>query len=952
MKSFHSACLTVLILVFVTLNAGAQNPATSSRTPAGSSDSCRIPGTLKSSAEPNMFSEEQEQWLGQIMDQSLRRDFNVIEDPDGYLQKLGDRLVAQLPSTHIQYHFSIIDSPELNSFGVAGGYIYIHRRMIAFCQNEDELAALLGHEIGHIADHHAAIRITNWLKQLGVTSVGDKQDVYQKWNLFEDNNAKIKERHAQRQEQEEQLIADRLAVYAATRAGYDPMHYVEFADRLLETKGNKGNFWSDFFGATTSSSKRLRELVKTAEPVAKACVTPVVADASHFTQWQKSIIESRRVAAKQDIPGLVRKVALQPQLRGDVDNLQFSPDGKYLLAQDDSSIFVLTREPLASLFRIDALDAHTAHFSGDSQAVIFYDKELRVEKWDIASKARTGMHQVTIPECFQSALSPSGKYLGCVDQSLNLRVVDVENNKIMLLKKDFYRLSYKEYNRYIYALYGIEPFRLFDLKFSPDGRYLAVGHRDTAFVYDFNTESELKIPIKMQNLMAGSFAFISPDEIAGLEFNGNSAKLIRARFPSGDKIGDFKFGADGWLSSTQSSNFLLVRPAGAYPVGLVDLSAQKIALAFKSPAFAVYGKTFAGEQNSGEIALLNSEDNKLVAKVQLPDSPLSRPKAAKFSANGKWLAVSGESRGSLWKLDSGDRVFFMRGFEGALFEDDQIISQFTKHEPDPARVFQFDPATKGAKKLYDIEESPRKDHSTFQRGDVLITVRPEKDETEIYTNLTFDDLLHELNRHSVLEVRDVRTNKLLWEKTIQERHPKLFYDGPVITVLRSPWGGVRAAAKDDPALKSKLGSGDDKRDEYVIQTFETSTGKVLGSLVIETTKFSFNVDSAHAAGDLMFIGDSAKRTQVYSMKTGEQKGKLIGHVITASQTGDRVLIENEDGIADLYDTATLQPVTHFSFPSRICVASFAADGSLMVLTADQSVYQVNPKANTQSASVK
>jgi hypothetical protein len=171
-------------------------------------------------------------------------------------------------------------------------------------------------------------------------------------------------------------------------------------------------------------------------------------------------------------------------------------------------------------------------------------------------------------------------------------------------------------------------------------------------------------------------------------------------------------------------------------------------------------------------------------------------------------------------------------------------------------------------------------------------------------------------------------------------------------VLRSPWGGVRAAAKDDPTLKSKLGSGDDKGDQYVIQTFETTTGKVLGSLVIETTKFSFDVDSAHAAGDLMFIGDSAKRTQVYSMKTGEQKGKLIGHVITASNTGDRVLLENEDGVADLYDTATLQPVAHFTFPSRICVASFAADGSLMVLTADQAVYQVNPKANTQSASVK
>jgi hypothetical protein len=44
-----------------------------------------------------------------------------------------------------------------------------------------------------------------------------------------------------------------------------------------------------------------------------------------------------------------------------------------------------------------------------------------------------------------------------------------------------------------------------------------------------------------------------------------------------------------------------------------------------------------------------------------------------------------------------------------------------------------------------------------------------------------------------------------------------------------------------------------------------------------------------------------------------------------------VLIENEDGVADLYGTATLHPMAHFTFPSRICEASFTADGSLMVL---------------------
>ena len=55
--------------------------------------------------EPNIFSEQQEEWLGEIMDRDIRREFNVIEDPEGYLQKLGERLLAQLPPSTIHYHF-------------------------------------------------------------------------------------------------------------------------------------------------------------------------------------------------------------------------------------------------------------------------------------------------------------------------------------------------------------------------------------------------------------------------------------------------------------------------------------------------------------------------------------------------------------------------------------------------------------------------------------------------------------------------------------------------------------------------------------------------------------------------------------------------------------------------------------------------------------------------------
>ena len=60
--------------------------------PATAQDPCAMPVFNRIVNEPNLFSEQQEEWLGDAMDQEMRRDFNVIEDPEGYLQKLGERL--------------------------------------------------------------------------------------------------------------------------------------------------------------------------------------------------------------------------------------------------------------------------------------------------------------------------------------------------------------------------------------------------------------------------------------------------------------------------------------------------------------------------------------------------------------------------------------------------------------------------------------------------------------------------------------------------------------------------------------------------------------------------------------------------------------------------------------------------------------------------------------------
>lgn len=901
-----------------------------------------MPTGLRSETARNLFSEQQEDWLGEVMDKEIRSSFNVIEDPENFLQKVGDRLQAQLPPSHTHYRFIIIDSPDLNSFGLVGGRIFIHRRMIAFARNEDELAALLGHEMGHMVDHHVVLRASDWFRQMGVTSLRDHEDVVQRWKQFEDNAARLKHVRDEKRENQEQLIADRIALYALTRAGYDPEHAIEFFDRLFQTQHKTGSFWSDFFGMTNPNARRLRELMKAEKPLAQTCITARNSDPAHFSQWQNSIIGATKFSARRgtELPGLLRKVALQAQLRTDLFNLQFSSDGKYMLAQDESSIFVASREPLTSLFRIDALDAHNAQFSPDSKSVVFYDEELRVEKWDIATQKRISVHQLTVPECFESALSPNGTTLGCIDHHFTLRIVDVDGNKILVEKKTFYTWAnwFEFYDYYISELLG-EHRRIFDMKFSPDDHYFVVGHNDAFFAYDLRDRAEFHPAGKVRGLSRISFAFTGPDEFAGLEtYTDKELKLTRVHFVSGDKLDEFKVQADGWLSSTSNRDYLLMRPANKYPVGIIDLKEKKIAMAFKTPAFAIQGQVFAGEQNSGEIALFNEVDKKLAGKLVLPQSRLARARTAVFSPDGKWLAVSEGSRGSLWRLDTGARIFLAQGFDGALFESDHLITKFAKAEPNPSRVFQFDLDANSNKKLYDaVEDAKSPNARSWQSGNLLIVLRPEKDKQELTSG------------HTIFEIHDVHDNSLLWQRKFHHALPKFFFTPTALTVLISDWPGMKEAANDDPSLKNRLGKMDDKQDAYLLQAFDPRSGKLLGSIAVDTGKLSFRVTSGYAAGDIMFVGDSNNRTLVYSLKSGEQKGSLIGHPVTASPNGDRVLIENEDGDANLYDTATMQQLNHYNFSARITDADFLGDGSLLVLTSDQMVYQFDPKQKNELA---
>jgi len=904
--------------------------------------------------EPNMFNDQQEEWLGEVIDQTFRKQFHVIEDPDGALQKLGDKLVSQLPPSQIHYRFYIVDAPELNSFGTVGGRIYIFRRIIAFVHNEDELAALLGHEIGHIATHQVAIEFSTMFRDLGITHVGDRQDIQNKWNQFVDNAAKVHVRFSDKREQREQLIADRVGLFSMARAGYDPAHSIAFLDRLFQTQGKTGGFWSDLFGKTSEESKRLREAMRNATPLPTNCVAPLPPDSeSHFLGWQKKVVESKVASVQEDVPGIEKKIDLKPRLREDLRSIKFSPDGKYLLAQDNSSIFVLSRDPLANLFRIDAPDTYLADFTPDSAGIVFLDKELRVERWEIASQQRAWLHAVSLPvHCIQVRLSPSGDRLACLTTEFELEIIDVNAGTVSFRRKKVYEPVFADIAALEFAIIFGTPIELVQIQFSPDGRYLLAGRGRTAFGYDLTAQEEIKLPPPIKELMVNAFTFVGPDQIAGYRYEGMRPQLAFAKFPSGERLDQFPVQAAGEIAAPRKGDYILLMNAGQ--VGVVDVKNKKFLMAYKTPGFAIYDNVFAGETMGGSVGLYEISDTKKAGIIQLPDSRLAWPRAASFSDDGKWLALAEATRGGMWNMETGERTFHTQHFEGAFFEGDRLIAKFPEHEKVASAVFAFDASNSSTAHLYDVPsvngpspaessrppEGARAPAWQMDRFMVSFAREPKDKSTELF-----------------LKVFDVRSDKQLWQRGLKSR-PGVFYSqqGKTLTIVIANYESIKAEAQDDPRLGARLNaiSGKQgKQDSYVIRVLDSSNGNDLGAVLVDTGNLSFRVLGAHAVHDTVLVADSINRTLIYSLKSGEQRGKLFGTMRAISYSGNLVLIENEKGVADLYDLSNLKSVAHYSFPDRIAHAQvLASDSTLMVVTADQTVYRLQVPGGGSTAGLR
>lgn len=229
-----------------------------------------------------LISEAEEIRLGHDNDVEIRKQYGVVDDPQlaTYVQQIGEQLAAHGHRPNLKYTFTVLDTPDVNAFALPGGYIYITRGILAYLNSEAELAAVLGHEIGHVTARHAvrqmsAAMVTNTGFAIGsilIPQLGSRAGQ----SLLNNIGGALLSGYGR----DHELEADRLGAEYLARTDYDPQAMIGvltllknqevFEKAQAAREGRAPRVYHGVFASHPSADQRLQQVVGAAAPLRTA----------------------------------------------------------------------------------------------------------------------------------------------------------------------------------------------------------------------------------------------------------------------------------------------------------------------------------------------------------------------------------------------------------------------------------------------------------------------------------------------------------------------------------------------------------------------------------------------------------------------------------------------------------------------------------------------------------
>lgn len=254
----RSLCRPAGALLFLGLMSCAQNPVT------GQQDFV-------------MFSEDKELALGREYHPQIIKEYGRYEDEalQAYVQSVGERVASVSHRKDLVYRFTVLDSPVINAFALPGGYLYITRGLMAYLNSEAELAAVLGHEVGHVTARHgvrqqSASQAANIGYTVGSIFLPGLRTAGAQ-NVFNVLGGALLSGYGR----EHELESDRLGAEYLAKSGYDPQAMIKvigvlkdqstFAEAEAKKQGRDYQGYHGLFASHPDNDTRLQEVVRSAD---------------------------------------------------------------------------------------------------------------------------------------------------------------------------------------------------------------------------------------------------------------------------------------------------------------------------------------------------------------------------------------------------------------------------------------------------------------------------------------------------------------------------------------------------------------------------------------------------------------------------------------------------------------------------------------------------------------
>lgn len=229
-------------------------------------------------------SPEQERQIGLNEAQQIDSEMPLIRDTmiTRFVTSVGQSMASRTSRADLDWHFSVVNSPEVNAFALPGGFIYVNRGAIEQADRFDELAGIMGHEIGHVVRRHSANQIEQTERdQVGVLllctmtvacrTIGGRMAIR--------IGADAKTAHYS---QKDEAQADSEGVVNTLRAGIDPEGLPSFFQKLLDTRAQQPTAVQAFFSTHPTDQSRVTATRKQISELPNVAGRQLVRDNAEF----------------------------------------------------------------------------------------------------------------------------------------------------------------------------------------------------------------------------------------------------------------------------------------------------------------------------------------------------------------------------------------------------------------------------------------------------------------------------------------------------------------------------------------------------------------------------------------------------------------------------------------------------------------------------------------------